>query len=168
MKVSIAIERSILVPAPPTKVKALLEDLEGTISRFPKLRNLSRLDDNAYLWEMEPIGSQLAGIAHEVSYGAKYDVDPKKGVLSWKPVRGHGNALIEGMFQLAPQSDATELHFHVRGDLHDVPVPFVYRLVAPPFIQGKFTRLVDIFLDRTREALLQPAAAAPARRRSTR
>ena len=36
------------------------------------------------------------------------------------------------------------------------------RLVAPPFIQGKFTHLVDVFLENTREAL----AAPPAKRRA--
>lgn len=154
MKVSIAIERSIRVTAPVARVRGLFNDLEGTIGRFPKLRKLSRLADNAYLWEMNPIGSSVAGIAHEVAYAAQYDVDLRNNRLSWQPLPKHGNALIEGVFKLAGTGSETQLSFSVRGDLYDVPVPFMYRLLAPPFIQGKFTRLVDIFLERTHESLL--------------
>ncbi|TXH02902.1 MAG: hypothetical protein E6R07_13980 [Nevskiaceae bacterium] len=154
MKVSIAIERSIQVPAPVSRVRELLTDLESTIGRFPKLRKLSRIGDNAYLWEMKAIGSSVAGIAHEVSYAAQYAVDLDNNRMSWQPLPKHGNARIEGVFGLAERGGATQISFRVRGDLYDVPVPFMYRLVAPPFIQGKFTRLVDIFLERTRESLV--------------
>ena len=162
MKVSIAIERSIEVPAPVTKVQSLFKDLEGTIGRFPKLRKLSKLGDNEYLWEMGAIGSSIANIAHEVSYAAKYNVDLKNNQLSWQPIPKKGNASIEGAFKLVDRGENTQLTFKVRGDLFDVPVPLVYRLLAPAFIQGKFTRLVDIFLERTSEALLQ--APAPKRK----
>jgi uncharacterized membrane protein len=154
MKVSIEIERSIQVPAPVSKVQELFKDLEGTIGRFPKLKKLSRIGDNADLWEMNAIGSTLVGIAHEVSYGAQYKVDLKNNQLSWQPIARQGNASIEGAFKLAPRGVETELMFRVQGYLYDVPVPLMYRLLAPPFIQGKFTRLVDIFLERTSEALV--------------
>ncbi len=163
MKVSIAIERSIEVPAPITQVQTLFKDLEGTIGRFPKLRKLSKLADNTYLWEMGTIGSSIANIAHEVSYAARYSVDSSGNQLSWQPVPKTGNACIEGAFKLAEHGDKTQLTFRVRGDLYDVPVPLMYRLLAPAFIQGKFTHLVDIFLERTSEALLQ----APASKRKT-
>ena len=79
MKVNIEIKRSIEVPAPYEKVEALLKDLEGTIKRFPKLRKLKKLGEMSYLWEMAPIGSRIANIAHEVSYAAHYTLDLKKG-----------------------------------------------------------------------------------------
>jgi hypothetical protein len=149
-------------------VEPLLRDLEGTIGRFPKLKKLTKLGDNRYLWEMRTIGSRIANIAHDVSYGAEYQVDLKRGELSWKPLPNKGNASIEGFFRIAPaqtpgqsrsggiaaDSDTTRLTFRVRGELRDVPVPMLYRMVAPPFIQGKFTRLVDTFLEDTREALV--------------
>jgi carbon monoxide dehydrogenase subunit G len=159
MNVDIKIERSVEVDAPYAKVAPLLDDLEGTIRRFPKLRKLTRVGNNAYLWEMSTIGSKVANIAHEVSYAAQYTVNAKRGELSWKPMPDYGNASIEGRFQLIDQGKKTKLVFDVRGKLREVPVPLMYRLLAPPFIQGKFTRLVDIFLESTRDALL----AAPAR-----
>ncbi|MGH6630115.1 MAG: hypothetical protein ACREB3_10320, partial [Burkholderiales bacterium] len=146
MNVTIQIERSLQVSVPFATALMLMEDLEDTISRFPKLRKLSKLGENAYLWQMEPIGSRIARISHEVSYAAFYHRDPKKGELSWKPLPKHGNASIEGVFKLREKNDGTQISFRVSGELRDVPVPLLYRLVAPPFIQGKFTRLVDIFL----------------------
>lgn len=154
MNVDIRIARSMEVPVPVNRVTALLKNYEQTLRRFPKLRKLTRIDDGAYLSEMAPIGSRMANIAHEVRYAARYAVDPERGVLSWTPLPGHGNAQIRGRFELQDRGTTTELSFEVQGRLHDVPVPLVYRLVAPPFIQGKFTRLVDVFLEQTRDALI--------------
>ncbi|SFF50462.1 Carbon monoxide dehydrogenase subunit G [Fontimonas thermophila] len=154
MKVSISIARSVEVPAPGERVRTLLQDYESAIRRFPKLRKLTALAPNTYLWEMAPIGSRTAGIAHEVSYAARYHVDLRAGVLRWEPLPGHGNATIEGQMRLEERGPSTRLFFDVRGELRDVPVPFMYRLVAPPFIQGTFTRLVDVFLEQTRDALI--------------
>lgn len=158
MDINIEIERSVRVPAPYARVQPLLKDLEGTIGRFPKLKKLSRVGDNAYLWEMETIGSRIARIAHDVAYAAKYSVDMKNGELSWKPLPKYGNASIEGWFRLGDQGVDTQMTFRVWGKLRDVPVPLMYRLLAPPFIQGKFTHLVDEFLERTGVALTGHAA----------
>lgn len=160
MKVNIEIKRSIDIPLPYAQVETLYTDLETTIKRFPKLKKLKKLGEMSYLWEMSTIGSRIANIAHDVSYAAKYTLDLKKGKLSWVPMPQHGNATIKGEFQLEEQGpQRTRLSFHVSGELRDVPVPLMYRLIAPPFIQGKFTHLVDVFLENTREAL----SAAPAK-----
>jgi hypothetical protein len=161
MKVTIATERSVEAPVPLSRVLPLLDDLESTIKRFPKLRTLKPIGKDAYLWEMNPIGSKLAKIAHEVSYGAKYSIDRKQNQVSWVPVPKQGNATIEGWFRFDGDESTTRLTFKVSGELDEVPVPLLYRAVAPAFIRGKFAALVDIFLERTRDALLQ-AAATPA------
>lgn len=154
MKINIALQRSLDIDLPPAQVNRLFTDLEGTIRRFPKLRTLSRLGPDEYLWQMGAIGSRIANIAHEVSYGAHYTVDAAAGRLSWRPIARQGNASIEGSFRVLPQGQGSRLEFSVKGELHDVPVPLVYRLVAPAFIQAKFAALVDVFLERTREALM--------------
>lgn len=163
MKVNLSIERSLPVPASSAQVIALFDDLETTIGRFPKLKKLSKLGPNRYRWDMEVIGSRLANIAHSVSYGAEYRIDAAKGELSWTPVKGVGNASIEGQFRVRASGEGSVLSFSVRGELQDVPVPLMYRLIAPAFIQGKFTALVDKFLERTAEAL----AAAPAEKKAS-
>ena len=159
MNIDIAIARSVDIAAPRARVAALIADLEGTIRRFPKLKRLKKLGEREYLWEMAPIGSRLARIAHEVSYGARYTIDAARGLVSWQPVPRQGNASIEGEFRLEEMGKSTRLSFRVEGELRDVPVPLLYRVVAPAFIQGKFTRLVDVFLERTAEAAMQEATA---------
>lgn len=154
MKVGIQIERSLDIPAPYVQAQPLLQDFETTIRRFPKLRKLTRLKDGAYLWEMSPIGSKIARISHEVVYAAHYRVDAERGELSWTPLRDHGNASVSGHFRLSDRGDKTRLSFAVSGELREVPVPLMYRLAAAPFIQGRFTYLVDQFLQRTAEAVL--------------
>jgi len=161
MNVNLAIERSVEIPAPYARVKTLLQDLEGTIKRFPKLKRLKKLGEREYLWEMQTIGSRMAKIAHDVSYGARYDVDVERGEVRWKPLPKQGNATIEGGFNLDDLGDdTTRLSFRVKGELRDVPVPLLYRPLAPAFIQGKFTRLVDEFLERSAKAVSGVACEA--------
>ncbi len=153
MKIKLEIERSTLVPVPRAKAEVLLADLETTFKRFPKLKKLNKLGENDYRWDMQTIGSKIANIAHDVSYGARYTVDRTRGQISWKPLPKVGNALVEGNLQLKEEGGRTRLLFQVKGELDGVPVPLMYRLVAPAFIQGKFTALIDAFLERTSAAL---------------
>lgn len=153
MNVNIKIERSLNVPISYDEALSLLDDLEGTLSRFPKLQKLSKVGDDAYVWEMSPIGSKIANISHEVVYGAQYTLDRERGKVTWKPLPKKGNATIHGHFQVRQRGKGSQLSFDVNGELRDVPVPLMYRLLAPSFIQGKFTYLVDTFLERTQEHL---------------
>lgn len=155
MKVGIQIKRGLNLPLPYEQLLPMLQDVEGTIRRFPKLRKLTRLrKKNSFLWEMKSIGSKIVNISHEVSYAAQYDVDTDKGEVRWTALPKHGNATIEGRLRLKDLGGQTRLIVEMQGELRDVPVPMMYRLVAPPFIQGRFIYLVDSFLQRTGEAML--------------
>lgn len=158
MKINIEVERSKLVELPRAQVAPLFDELETTMGRFPKLKKLTRLTENEYLWELQTVGSRLANIAHDVVYGARYRRSADGNEITWAPLPGKGNASIAGQFGLIEARGGTEIRFRVKGELRDVPVPLMYRLAAPPFIQGKFTQLVDDFLERTRAALLSDGA----------
>ncbi len=153
MKIDIDIERSLILPVTYARAEPLLHDLDGTIRRFPKLKKLTRLDERSYFWEMQTMGVRVAKIAHDLSYGARYSVDAKRGLLSWEPIPGKGNASIAGQIQIAPIGDQTRMSFKVHGTLNDLAVPFLYRPLALPFINGKFTKLIEAFLERTGQAL---------------
>jgi carbon monoxide dehydrogenase subunit G len=159
MNVEIEIERSATVPVAYAQAQALLHDVENTIRLFPKLRKLTRQKDGSYLWELAPIGSKVANISHEVSFAARFVVDPQEGLVHWKPVKGKGNARIEGRLQLRPHGQATAMSLRVNGDLYDVPVPLMFRLVAPSFIQGKFAALVERYFVKLGESLGLPDEA---------
>ena len=160
MKINVDVERSTLVSVPRAKADVLLKDLEATLKRFPKLKKLQRLGENEFRHDMQTIGSRVAKIAHDVSYGAKYVVDPSKGQITFKPLPKVGNAQVEGGLSVAEEGNKVRLSFREKGELNDVPVPLVYRLVAPAFIQGKFTALVDAFLQKTAASLTGGSAAA--------
>ncbi|GAC1626087.1 MAG: hypothetical protein NVS9B10_13700 [Nevskia sp.] len=159
MNIDIAIDRSLVLPVDYQKAEPLLSDLEGTIGRFPNLKKLTRLDEHSYFWEMKTMGSRLAKIAHDVSYGARYTRDLKQGTLSWEPIPGKGNASVRGHFRIARRGSGTELSFRVEGRLADVPVPLLYRPLAPKFISAKFDDLVERFLARTGAALTATAGS---------
>lgn len=153
MKVNIAIERHLVVPVPFKKAAPLLDDLEGTIGRFPKLKKLSRISENCYRWDMQKIGLKAANISHEVIYAARYSIDKTKGLISWVPMPEHGNATIEGSFGVTGDARQTQLEFKVRGELRDLSIPLLYRPITPAFVQAQFTALVETFLQRTGEAI---------------
>ena len=162
MNLKIDIERHRTVPLPQAQLATLLTDIEGTLKKFPKLRKLSALGEQDFKLDMQTIGSSVARIAHDVSFGARCSADPAGSELSWKPLPKVGNAQIEGQLRLAGEGRSTRLSLRVRGELHDVPVPLMYRLVAPAFIQGKFSALIDTFLERLGTASLshKPQASA--------
>ncbi len=143
MNVKIEIERSSLIPVNFSEAQVLLQDVESTIRLFPKLRRLTRQKDGSHLWELAPIGSKVANISHEVSFAAKFMVDSSKGLVHWRPVKGKGNAHIEGQLQMHEREGHTHMSLCVNGELRDVPIPLMFRLVAPAFIQGKFAALVE-------------------------
>jgi hypothetical protein len=162
MDVSIEIERSDTIPAAYARVRTLLNDVPRAIRLFPKLRQLTEVGKDAYLWEMSPIGSRVAKIAHEVSFATKFVIEPDKGRVRWKPLPGRGNAEIEGCWQLQPHGNDTHMTLRVWGDLHDVPVPLIFRPLASPYIQGKFAAMLEHYFDRLEASLDLPRRSLPA------
>ena len=148
MNIKIDIERHKTVPVAQAQLAGVLADAETTLRKFPKLRKLHALGEQDYRLDMQTIGSSVAKISHDVSFGARCSIDRAKSSLHWKALPKVGNAQIEGHLQLAGEGKSTRITLHVKGELHDVPVPLMYRLVAPAFIQGKFSALIDAFLDK--------------------
>jgi len=168
VKVNIEVERSVKVELPAEQVRKLFDDLEATIGRFPKLKRLNRIGPDQYVWELNTIGSRIAKIAHDVTYGAHYKRSGDGKEVSWTPIAGKGNADISGVFRVSESGSGSEVRFKVKGELRDVPVPLIYRLAAPPFIQGKFIALVDTFLERTRDAVMQQVSEEAPKKKTAR
>lgn len=148
MNIKIEIERHKHVAMTREQMAAVLKDVEGTLKKFPKLKKLNALSGQDFRLDMQTIGSKIAKIAHDVSFGARCASNPAKSELSWKPLPAVGNAQLEGLLRLTGEGKSARLSLNVRGELFEVPVPLMYRLVAPAFIQGKFSALVDAYLER--------------------
>lgn len=169
MKVNIKIDRSTDLPVPFEHAQALFEDIERTLRRFPKLRKLTPLGGDTWRWDLEAFRPPVGNIHHEVSYGAKYQLDPRRSELRWTPVAGVGNAQIHGVLRLAAAGAQTRLEFEVSGELREIDVPLLMRPATPGYVNTVFNNLVEIFLDRTREAITaspSSASAQPAAKKS--
>jgi hypothetical protein len=171
VNIPIEIERSRLILAPVAQVRQLFIDVERVVLRFPKLRRLTRLDADSYFWELEPLGAEFGGISHEVKYGVRYalrgEAQADGGELSWEPLPDLGNAAIGGSLRWNAQGEHCLLRFQASGELRELPVPEAYQMFASPFIQGEFIRLVDTFLERTGDVLVQQTQIASTAREKT-
>lgn len=168
MNIKLDIERHALLPVDLATARHLLHDLEATIGRFPNLKKLTRLGPDQYRWDMRTMGVRIARIAHDLSYAAHYQIDHAANVIRFKPLPGHGNALIGGEIRIEPQGTQTGLRFKVEGVMHDVPVPLLYRPLAGPFIVNKMSMLIERFLFATADALADiPKPAASQRKKKT-
>lgn len=150
MNIKIELERQHGAAVDPQAFGTLLADLESVLKQFPKLRKLSPLEGDSFRIDLKTIGSSVAKIAHDVSFGMACKVDRERGELVWTAMPKVGNAALEG--RLGATGNGQGLRLKVRGELRDVPVPLMYRLVAPAFIQGKFSALADAWLERLAEA----------------
>lgn len=158
MNIKIEIERHKNVAMTREQMAALIKDVEGALKKFPKLKKLNALGAQDFRLDMHTIGSKVAKIAHDVSFGARCAANPATSEMSWKPLPKVGNAKLEGLLRLSGEGKSAKLSLKVRGELQDVPVPLMYRLVAPAFIHGKFSALVDAYLDRLSGATSSHAA----------
>lgn len=157
MNITIEVRRQRAVTLSATQVASLLNNTEGTLRQFPKLKKLVPLGGTDYQIDLKTIGSPAAKIAYDVSFGSRCTVEPGGATVRWVGLRNIGNAVIEGSIEFVVEGSEASLNLTVNGELRDVPVPSMFRPIAPAFIQGKFTALADEFLERldnTARALL--------------
>lgn len=146
MDIKIQLDRKVSAEVSAEQMAAVLRDPQVTLKQFPKLKKLASLDENSFRVDLKTIGSTIARVAHDVTFGAQCAFDADQTVLDWKPLKSVGNAQISG--HLAFDEGAKILSLKVSGQLNGVPIPLMYRLVAPAFIQGKFSALCDAWLER--------------------
>ncbi|MDE2614588.1 MAG: SRPBCC family protein [Burkholderiales bacterium] len=132
------------VKAPIDKVFDVLADVPLSVSHFPKVDKLVDLGDGAYRWEMQKVGTAQVGI--QTVYACKYASDRKKGSVVWTPVKGVGNAQIQGSWKLTDKKGATNIVFKTSGKV-DVPMPALMKVIVVPVVNGEFEKLVEKYID---------------------
>lgn len=146
MDIKIELDRKLDADFQSEQVSVVLQDVQASFRQFPKLKKLTQKKADCFQVELKTIGSSIARVSHDVCFGAECHFDEAQSALSWKPIKSVGNAAINGTLQFDQSGKCLDLS--VRGVLHGVPVPLMYRLVAPAFIQGKFSALCDAWLER--------------------
>lgn len=132
------------VKAPYKEVFDLLSDVPTSVSHFPKVEQLSDLGDGVYKWEMEKVGTAQVHI--QTVYASKYVADRTKGTVVWTPVKGVGNALVNGQWTIVDQKKSTALILKIQGQL-TVPLPALMKMVVKPVVESEFEKLVEQYID---------------------
>jgi len=152
MKVSVDIADSFNVTADLKTAYALLADVPRSVSNFPDMQKLQDEGKGRFRWFLNPLGA--AGISHQVIYACDYVADDKRMTVTWTPVAGVGNGVIQGQWRLKTQGQGTAIEFSTTGEL-DVPVPMLLRAAAKPIVQGLFQSQVRGYLKNIKAALGQ-------------
>jgi carbon monoxide dehydrogenase subunit G len=127
------------------EVFALLSDVPRSVAHFPKVDRLTDLGDGVYKWEMQKVGT--AQVHLQTVYASKYVSDRAKGSVVWSPVKGIGNALVGGSWQLTDnKGQSTKCVLKIAGTV-DAPLPALMKPVVAPVIEGEFEKLVEKYID---------------------
>jgi len=143
ISIAIEISRDFDLAGSFDEVFELLADVPRSASHFPKIDKLVDLGDNAYRWEMEKIGVDKHAI--QTVYACRYFSDREKGQIWWEPVKGEGNGVVAGRWQLQSDGDSnTRVSFHTQAEL-SLPLPSLLKLAISPVIKHEFNSLVDTY-----------------------
>tara|TARA_R110001599_G_scaffold119612_1_gene289925 strand:+ start:930 stop:1391 length:462 start_codon:yes stop_codon:yes gene_type:complete len=144
VKVSIELDRKFSVSADKNTVFALLADVPGSASHFPKVEALTDLGDNSFRWEMEKVG--FGDHAIQTVYACVYKPDESNGVITWSPIRGEGNGVVSGAWKITEGANGTDVHFKTSADL-TLPLPGLLKLAISPVVKHEFSSMVDEYID---------------------
>jgi carbon monoxide dehydrogenase subunit G len=131
------------VKAKAAEVFEVLSDVPTSVAFFPKVDKLTDLGDGVYRWEMEKVGTAQVNI--QTVYASKYTSNKAKGLVTWKPVPGVGNALVGGSWKIAEQKGGTHIELKIDGEIN-VPLPGLMKMVVAPVVEGEFEKLVEKYL----------------------
>ncbi|TBW52926.1 SRPBCC family protein [Marinobacter halodurans] len=152
MAITIAIElnREIDIPGSYDEVFDLLADVPKSASYFPKVDKLVDLGDNVYRWEMDKIGVDKHSI--QSVYASKYSSDKDAGRITWEPVKGEGNGVVRGSWNLSAQGDdVTRARFQTTAEL-TLPLPSLLKLAISPVVKHEFNGMVDTYMNNLKKA----------------
>jgi carbon monoxide dehydrogenase subunit G len=132
------------VKAPFDDVFGVLSDVPTSVSHFPKVHKLVDLGGGVYRWEMEKVGTAQVNI--QTIYASKYVSNKAKGSVVWTPVKGEGNALVGGSWNIKDKKKSTDIALKIQGKV-DVPLPGLMKVVVVPIVAGEFEKLVEKYID---------------------
>ena len=143
VKVSINLDRKFTVAANIDTVFSLLSDIPASAGYFPKVQALIPLSDNEYRWEMKKVSLGLHSV--QTVYACKYNADSATKTILWTPIKGEGNAIVSGKWELQETDDGTSISFHTKADL-TVPLPGLLKMAISPAVKIEFSGMVDSYL----------------------
>lgn len=149
--VTIKVEKEFKTPSTPEKVFGLLADVPRSASHFPKVDQLVDLGNNTYRWEMEKIGIGSYTLQQTI-YASRYSSDAATRKVSWTPVQGVGNAIVEGQWSITPQEGGSSVTLTTSGIL-TVDFPSFLEFIVSPLVVMEFTGMIERYIANIQSSL---------------
>ena len=111
--------------------------------------NMIWIGDNAFRWEMEKI-SIASYTLQQTIYASRYTADAAARKMTWTPVQGVGNAIVEGAWVITPKEAGTKVALKTKGDL-TVEFPSFLEFIISPLVVMEFTSMIDRYLANLQE-----------------
>lgn len=143
VKVTIDLNRKFIVNVDINTIFSFLSDVPTAAKYFPKLHALTALSDNVYRWEMEKIN--LGTHSAQTSYACQYVSDVEAKTIVWTPIKGEGNSIVSGKWELTEVATGTNISFKTKAEL-TLPLPGLLKLVISPLVKLEFSGMVDTYL----------------------
>lgn len=143
VKVSIKLDRKFTVTTDIDSVFTLLADIPSSAKHFPKVQSLTPLSENEYRWEMKKVSLGLHSV--QTVYACEYTSDSNSKTILWTPIKGEGNAIVSGKWELHETIDGTSVSFHTKADL-TIPLPGLLKMAISPAVKMEFSGMVDSYL----------------------
>lgn len=136
-------EYAFEVSAPFDAVFDLLSDVPLASSLHPTHEKTVDLGNGVYQWEMKRFGTEKIHV--QTVYACVYSADRSTGVISWKPVAGIGNAIVDGFFKLTPQEKSTHVEAKI-SSAATVPVPAFMKGLVMQFVATENKKLNEKYI----------------------
>ncbi len=149
--VTININKEFETSCTPDEVFALLADVPRSASHFPKVDQLVDLGGNSFRWEMEKIGIGSYTLQQTI-YASHYASDPATRKVTWTPVAGVGNAIVQGEWNITPKEGGTTVAINTKGDL-TVDFPSFLQFIISPLVEMEFSGMVQTYLSNIQNSL---------------
>jgi carbon monoxide dehydrogenase subunit G len=143
VKVTIDLNRKLSVAADIDSVFSLLSDVPASAEHFPKVHAITALSDNAFRWDMEKVGLGTHSI--QTSYACLYISDRDAKRIVWTPIKGEGNGIVSGKWELTEVATGTNISFKTKAEL-TLPLPGLLKLAISPLVKFEFSGMVDTYL----------------------
>jgi carbon monoxide dehydrogenase subunit G len=149
--VSLNVERKFETTASSAKVFGLLSDVPKSTSCFPDVESLDDLGSNIFRWTMEKIsiGEQTL---QQTIYACRYHSDAALLRVTWTPIEGEGNALVDGAWSITCRENGSTVTLKTSGMLN-VDLPGFFQFLLSPMIVFAFTQKIDRYIANLKEAL---------------
>ena len=145
------IQREFETAASSAKVFGLLSDVPKSAASFPDVESLEDLGGNTFRWTMEKIaiGEQTL---QQTIYACCYHSDPVLQSVTWSPVAGDGNALVDGAWRITGGEKGSAVTLKTTGKLF-VDLPGFLQFLLSPMIVFAFTQKIDRYITNIKEEL---------------